>query len=97
MHFSSAINSNLTKQYLSGSGALNGTGIATLFPNNTVDDLWLVYQSYTGDIVYSAYSSGGAWQSGQSLGIHDAFNGTSLAAVTYNPVGSDRTTVRAKL
>ena len=71
----------------SKSGAFNGTGMATMNPANGNDGTWLVYQDYTGDIRYTRYSLSGAWQSSQSLGIKDAANASSLAAVSYQAPG----------
>ena len=73
----------------STSGAMNSTGLVVSNPGNGVDNLWLFYQDYTGDLHRTIYS-GGSWQKGISLGLKNAANGTGTAMMVF-PLDSNST------
>ena len=64
-------------------GALNGTGLATMFPDNDVDLVDVFYQHYTGEIRYARLSGNGIWQAAEALEIKDATYKTSLSSIEY--------------
>ena len=66
------------------SGAFNGTGIASVWPNNGNDLVWIIYQDYTGDLKYVAMGFDNIWQPSKSLGIKDVMKGTKLTADAYS-------------
>ena len=67
-------------------GAYKGTGLAVIDPTNTDDALaWLIYQHYSGSLMGAKYNKTGSWQPPEDLGVLDALNGTSIAAVSYQP------------
>ena len=67
---------------LSTSGAFNGSGLATMNPVNGKDQIWVVWQDYTGAVALSRMASG-SWQSPQFLQLENVMNGTYLEAISY--------------
>ena len=88
---------NHTLSELSTTGAFNGTGLATLNPNNGADQLYLIFQHYSGEIRYSHLTDSNVWLNGIATPLvsSNVKNGTLIAATSYNPNGTanDNTTV----
>ena len=76
--------------FKSKSGTYNGTDMAVTNPGSGADSLWIFYQDYTGDVKLLACGKEGTWQSSQSLGLKDVANGTAIAAITYDVLGSKK-------
>ena len=86
-------NNSSTPSDLSTSGAFDRSGLATMNPENGENQIWVVWQDYTGAVALSRKTSG-LWQSPQFLQLENVMNGTYLEAISYS--ASNVTHVRTR-
>ena len=78
----------MAPNYISSTGALNGSGIALAsesFASGDHGSIVMYFQHHSGQIRQAQLNSQGVWQGGDATNIvaTDAKNGTPIAAVAY--------------
>ena len=69
--------------------------MTVLYPEGSSDAAWLVYQDISGGIRRVPHTTSGIWSSSQVLSIKDAFNRSSLTAISYRYPADNGTIVRS--